>query len=86
MYDSPEIREIEVEMEEGSGVHPEVYEDLYAAITTGAPLMSDGREGRMSLELANAIIYSGHVGQTIDLPLDRSAYSALLAELRAGAA
>ena len=86
MYDSPDITMVEVVMEEGSGIHTEVYENLYAAITTGTPLMSDGHEGRMSLELANAIIYSGHTGQTIDLPLDRGAYSALLAELRAGSA
>ena len=84
MYDSPSMRIVEVEREEGRGDHAEVYENLHAAITTGAPLMSDGREGRMSLELANAMIYSGHTGETIDLPLDRGRYSELLASLRAG--
>ncbi len=86
MYDAPEISVVEIEMQQGQGLHSEVYENLNAAIRTGAPLLSDGREGRMSLELANAIIYSGHYGQAIDLPLDRNAYSALLAELRAGSA
>ncbi len=83
MYDAPKMETVEVDMMEGRGDHAEVYENLYAAITTGAPLMSDGREGRMSLELANAMIYSGYVGEAIDLPLDRDKYSELLERLQA---
>lgn len=84
MYDSPAIRAVELTMDAGRGDHAEVYENLHAAITTGVPLLSDGREGRMSLELANAMIYSGHIGEAIDLPLDRDKYSELLKTLRAG--
>ncbi len=38
----------------------------------------------MSLELANAITLSSHSGRAVDLPIDRGAYSELLASLRAG--
>jgi hypothetical protein len=37
----------------------------------------------MSLELANAMIYSSHTGDVVELPLDRQRYAALLEELRA---
>ena len=36
----------------------------------------------MSLELANAIIYSSYTNQVVELPLDRAAYGALLAQLQ----
>ena len=39
-------------------------------------------EGRQSLELANAIIFSSYAERAVTLPLDRGAYDALLAELR----
>ena len=64
------------------GGHLAVHQDLQAAIRDGRRPRGDGREGRMSLELANAIILSSHVERAISLPLDRAAYSALLTELR----
>jgi hypothetical protein len=47
------------------------------------PLVADGTEGRMSLELANAIILSSHTARAVDLPLDRTAYADLLDQKRA---
>jgi hypothetical protein len=38
----------------------------------------------MSLELANAIIYSSQTDSAVTLPLDRQAYGDLLDRLRAG--
>lgn len=66
------------------GGHLAVHRDLRDAIRTGRPPRCDAREARRSLELANAIIASGATGQSVTLPLDRPAYSALLADLRAG--
>jgi predicted dehydrogenase len=60
-----------------------VYRDLHAAILDGSPLRADGVQGRLSLELANAITLSSQRGVAVDLPLDRAAYADLLAELRA---
>jgi predicted dehydrogenase len=65
------------------GGHLAVYQDLASAIAEGRRPRADGREALMSLELANAVIYSGRTGQPVDLPLDRAAYAAMLAELRA---
>ncbi|MGB9753393.1 MAG: gfo/Idh/MocA family oxidoreductase [Roseiflexus castenholzii] len=66
------------------GGHLGVYLDLVRAIAEGRRPRCDAREARMSLELSNAIIYSGVTGQPVTLPLDRQAYDALLDDLRAG--
>jgi predicted dehydrogenase len=83
-YSAPTIRPLPVEPEAGTGDHAAVYRDLHAAIREGRPPAASGADGRMSLELANAIIYSGQTGAEVTLPLDREAYAALLDRLRAG--
>jgi predicted dehydrogenase len=82
-FKAPADRELAVEREPGAGDHLAVYRNLHAAILEGAPLAADGAEGRMSLELANAMIYSSYTGSQVELPLDRREYAALLEELRA---
>jgi predicted dehydrogenase len=64
--------------------HLAVHRDLREAILTGRKPRCDGRDALASLELANAITLSSFTGGAISLPLDRAAYSALLADLRAG--
>jgi len=54
------------------------------AILDAHPLLVDGAEGLGSIELANAILYSSLVDQTLTLPLDGAAYEAKLQELIAG--
>jgi predicted dehydrogenase len=74
---------IEVPAGDGGG-HLAVYSDLHAAIVEGHAPLIDGREGRMSLELANAITLSSYTERPVTLPVDRAEYSELLAELRRG--
>jgi predicted dehydrogenase len=64
--------------------HVLVHRDFYQAIVTGSDPRCDGTSGRMSLELANAILLSACMERAVRLPLDRQAYSALLADLQAG--
>lgn len=84
-FASPRVQPEPVELPQGAGDHVAIYRNLEAAIRAGAPLAADGAEGRMSLELANAMIYASHRGGEVALPLDRQAYFALLTELRAKA-
>lgn len=65
---------------EGPVGHLAVYHDLIAAIREGRAPLCDGRSARDSLELANAITLSSHLERPLSLPIDRAAYSALLAE------
>lgn len=83
IWEGPPVDEVETALPPGAGDHAAVYANLYAAITTGAPLMADGAEGRMSLELANAMLLSSHTGRAVEFPLDRAAYAAFLDEKRA---
>jgi predicted dehydrogenase len=78
LMSSPAAHPVQVSLPPGEADHVAVYRDLHAAIRTGAPLRSDGVQGRLSLELANAIALSSHRGAAVDLPLDRAAYAALL--------
>ncbi len=84
MFAGPETSAQTLDLPDTSGGHRAVYADLKAGIAEGRPPRADGRQGLMSLELANAITLSSHTGQPATLPLDRAAYSDLLASLRAG--
>lgn len=68
----------------GGEGHFAVHRDLREAILTGRKPRCDGRDALASLELPNAITLSSFTRRAVSLPLDRAAYSALLADLRAG--
>jgi predicted dehydrogenase len=51
------------------------------AILKGEALVAPASEGLASVELANAMIYSGIAKQTVELPLDPALYAAELARL-----
>ncbi len=83
MFGNPETTVETTEFEPGAAHRP-VYRDFAAAICEGRAPRADGREGRMSLELANAIVLSSVRQAPVTLPLDRAAFSTLLGELQAG--
>ncbi len=83
MFASPETISEVVEYDGGLG-HQAVYRDLAAAIREGRQPRANGSEGIMALELANAITLSSCLDRPVTLPLNRDAYSSLLADLRAG--
>jgi predicted dehydrogenase len=91
MRDSPEsfaapaVSVVELRPEPaGPTGHAAVYCDLAAALAEGRRPRCDGADARESLELANALTLSSHLGRAVDLPIDRAAYAGLLAELRSG--
>lgn len=73
---------VSVKLEDGDGKHVSVYRNLHDAILHGSLLSSDGVQGRMSLELANAMIYSSYTHSEVELPLDRQKYASLLQKLQ----
>jgi UDP-N-acetyl-2-amino-2-deoxyglucuronate dehydrogenase len=84
LFGSPQVAAETIAAPGDGGGHLAVYQDLQAAIGAGRAPRCDGRAGRMSLELASAIIMSSYSDRAVALPLDRAAYSALLADLRHG--
>jgi hypothetical protein len=47
----------------------------------GTPLLVPGAEGIHSVELANVMLFSSLLGQTIELPMDGAAFERKLNEL-----
>jgi predicted dehydrogenase len=82
MYEQPPLHPVPLQLRPGQGNHVSIYRNLHRAILQGTPLAADGSEGRLSLELANAMTYSSHHNRQIELPLDRHQYAILLDELR----
>jgi predicted dehydrogenase len=81
-FAAPASQMTPVELGDGAGNHMAVYKDLHRAIVKGAPLTVSGESGRMSLELANGMIYSNFTGAQVDFPLDRARYAELLQQLK----
>jgi predicted dehydrogenase len=83
-FGAPKLISETVELPPNGGDHRAIHQNLYDAIVHGKPLVADGASGVMGLELGNAINYSSYTGQTVEFPLDREAYAALLTDLKAG--
>jgi predicted dehydrogenase len=71
LWSSPRATPFPVSLPAGQADHAAVYRDLHRAILHGTPLMADGAQGRLSLELANAITLSAQRGAAVLLPLAR---------------
>ncbi len=63
--------------------HKAVMANFARHILSGDELLCSGLSALGQLELASAMILSGHTGREISLPVDREAYDRLLAGLRA---
>jgi predicted dehydrogenase len=61
--------------------HAALVQNFVNAILHHEPLIAPGAEGIHSVELANALVYSSLLGQTVTLPLDGAAWEAKLHQL-----
>ncbi|MGD2174728.1 MAG: Gfo/Idh/MocA family oxidoreductase [Candidatus Brocadiaceae bacterium] len=82
MWGSPEIEEVEVELEECESGHHVVLRNFARAILYEEPLIAPGEVGLKSLELANAVTLSSHKGEAVDVPIDRQEFNELIDYLR----
>lgn len=69
-----------IEVDGTGGQHVEVLQNFIDAISGETELIAPAAEGRASVELANAMLYSGFTGGTVELPLDADAYAKVLEE------
>lgn len=83
MWAGPEVVEVEVPLEERETGHAAIVRNVARAILYGETLISPGAEAISSLELADAMLLSGHRGRPVDMPLDRAGYDAFLAGMQA---
>lgn len=80
MWGGPETREVEIELPDCDRGHIAVLRNMANHLLRGDPLLTPGIEGINSVELINAMILSGYVGEPVSIPVDRARYDAFLAE------
>ncbi len=80
----PEVWNVSIPFEEAPNPHAVLMQNFVNAILDGEPLIAPGEEGMHSVELANVILYSSLLNQTVELPMDSAAYEKKLNELIAG--
>jgi predicted dehydrogenase len=83
-FAKPEVWNVEIPFENAANGHATLMQNFVNAILDGEPLIAPGEEGIHSVELANVILYSSLLGQTVELPMDSAAYERKLNELIAG--
>jgi predicted dehydrogenase len=76
----PEVWPVEVPAGGENLAHKGIMQNFARAILGREELIAPGEEGINSLMLANAMVYSGYTGKTVNLPLDAKEYDHLLAE------
>ena len=54
--------------------HAIMMQNFVNAILDGEPLVAPGEEGVNSVELANAMVYSSLLDQTVELPMEGGAW------------
>jgi len=61
--------------------HAILVQNFVNAILNGERLIAPGEEGIHSVELANVILYSSFMEQTVEMPMDSGAYEKKLNQL-----
>lgn len=83
-FAKPDVWNIEIPFENAVIPHSIMMQNFVNAILDGEPLIAPGAEGIHSVELANVMVYSSLIGQTVELPMDGAAWEMKLNELIAG--
>jgi len=80
-FAKPDAWNCEIPFEPATNPHGILIQNFVDAILDGKPLIAPGAEGMGSVELANALLYSSLIGQSIELPMDSKAWQNKLNEL-----
>ena len=80
-FAKPEVWNVSIPLESAANPHATLMQNFVNAILEGEPLIAPGEAGINSVELANVILYSSLVDQTVQLPMDSAAYENKLNQL-----
>jgi len=72
---------VEIPFENAVLPHATMVQNFVDAILDGAPLIAPGAEGIHSVELANVMVYSSLLGQTVSLPMSGTDWEKRLNQL-----
>ncbi|MBA4149397.1 MAG: Gfo/Idh/MocA family oxidoreductase [Verrucomicrobia bacterium] len=80
-FQKPEVWNVDVPITTVPAQHATLMQNFVDAILDGAQLISPAEEGIHSIELANVMLYSGLIDQTVQMPMDSAAYECKLKQL-----
>lgn len=80
----PDVWLVDIPIENHPAPHAALMQNFVDAILDGAPLVAPGAEGIHSVELANVMLLSSLLGQTVELPMSGAAFEQTLQQLIAG--
>ena len=80
-FSKPEVTVTNIPIENAAAPHATLMQNFVDAILDGTPLLVPGEAGMLSVELANAMLYSSLIGQSVEFPLDSAAYEQKLQQL-----
>ena len=80
-FQKPETTVEEIPIPGADAAHATLMTNFVNAILDGEALIAPGAEGLGSVELANVMVYSGLLNETVDLPMDGAAWETKLNEL-----
>src|SRR5262245_12089368 len=77
----PEVWNVEIPFENAPNPHAILVQNFVNAMLDGEKLVAPGEEGIHSVELANVILYSSLIDQSVQMPMDSAAYEKKLNQL-----
>lgn len=80
-FSKPEAQTEEIPFPNSPAPHAALMQNFVNAIRTGELLIAPGQDGIHSVELANSMVYSSLLGETLALPLDSAAWETKLNQL-----
>ena len=80
-FQQPETTVEEIPIPPAKSPHATLMTNFLDAILDGKELIAPGEEGLGSVELANVMLYSGLLGEAVDLPMDGAAWETKLNQL-----
>jgi len=80
-FDKPATTSEEIPFDNAPAPHAMLMQNFVDAILDGKPLLVPGEEGIHSVELANVMLYSSLINQTVELPMDSAAFEKKLQQL-----
>ena len=80
-FAKPELWNVEIPFDNANNAHAVLMQNFVDAILDGSPLIAPGAEGLGSVELANVLLYSSLINQSITLPMDSAAWEKKLNQL-----
>jgi predicted dehydrogenase len=80
-FGRPEVWNVEIPFENAGNSHAVLMQNFVNAVLDGEPLIAPGEEGIHSVELANVMLFSSLLGETVEMPMDSAAFERKLNQL-----